>query len=287
MTCTRAVWLLPSPAGLSQWFASGISEVSRFSCMEFPDVHGVYDYAGPPDSSRCRCWTCGLPRWVQRRRPDCKFSKLDTQPIFSPVYASLDTSQRPAQNSGPSGSLLLSRKALSSSAPCRFIPAHTHIFFPPRFEVVAEQENADGFSSHAGHQFALHRFLGYQTYGPTGAAFRRVATHHGDNPLPLAGIQHRCGAGPLLFVERRLPAALLVTMAEFPNGLRSQRNHIGNTRCADALGQLQQRQGAKDDPNLLNAATQQSGQFVLILLWNMDAQRWTTHAPSMRQNNST
>ena len=51
-TCTRAVWLLPSPAGLSQRIASGISEVSRFSCMEFPDVHGVYDYAGPSDNSR-------------------------------------------------------------------------------------------------------------------------------------------------------------------------------------------------------------------------------------------
>ncbi len=24
----------------------------RFSCMEFPDVHGVYDYAGPSDNSR-------------------------------------------------------------------------------------------------------------------------------------------------------------------------------------------------------------------------------------------
>src|SRR6516164_2862569 len=98
--------------------------------MEFPDVHGVYDYAGPPNSSRCRCWACGLPRSVQRRRPDCKFSKLDTQPILSPVYASLDTSQRPAQNSGPSGSLLLSREALSSSIPCRFIPAHVAVGMP-------------------------------------------------------------------------------------------------------------------------------------------------------------
>jgi CHASE3 domain sensor protein len=49
---------------------------------------------------------------------------------ISPVYASLDTSQCPAQNSGPSGSLLLSREALSSSPLCRFIPAHTPHFFP-------------------------------------------------------------------------------------------------------------------------------------------------------------
>src|SRR6516225_2817711 len=96
--------------------------------MEFPDVHGVYDYAGPSGNSRKRCRACGLPQWVRRRRPDYKFSKLDTQPIFSPVYASLETSRNPMQNSGPSGSLLLSRKALSSSTPCRFIPAHTHRF---------------------------------------------------------------------------------------------------------------------------------------------------------------
>jgi hypothetical protein len=60
--------------------------------------------------------------------------------------------------------------------------------------------------------------------------------------------------GSLPFVKRRLQAALLVTMA---------------------------------DPNLLYAATQQSGQFLLILLWDIDAQRWTTHASSMRPNNST
>src|SRR4029077_3958480 len=36
----------------------------------------------------------------------------------------LSTSRYPAQDSRPSGSLLLSRKALSSSASCRFSPAH-------------------------------------------------------------------------------------------------------------------------------------------------------------------
>ena len=128
----RAVWLLPSLAGLSRRrIASGVSEASRFSCTECPDVLGVYDYAGPTRSSRSRCWSCCLPPFGQRRHPDCRFSKLDTQPIFSPVYASLDVSQHPAQNSGPSGSLLLSRKALSSSIPCRFSPAHPNLLFYP------------------------------------------------------------------------------------------------------------------------------------------------------------
>jgi hypothetical protein len=78
----------------------GISKVSRFSCMEFLDVLGVYDYAGPPLSSRYRSWACCLPLFGQRRRPDCRFSKLNTQPIYTPVYASVDTSQCRTQKLG-------------------------------------------------------------------------------------------------------------------------------------------------------------------------------------------
>ena len=59
----EAARLAPSPAGLSRSFASGLSKVSRFSCMEFPDVHGVCDYTGPPSNLRWRCWSCGLPQW--------------------------------------------------------------------------------------------------------------------------------------------------------------------------------------------------------------------------------
>ena len=112
------------------WFTSSISEVSRFSCTELLDVRGVYDYAGPARSSRYRSRSCCLPLCRQRRRPDCNFSKLDTQPIYAPVYASISTSRRVLQNSGPSGSLLLPRKALSSSTLCRFIPALRQLFLP-------------------------------------------------------------------------------------------------------------------------------------------------------------
>ena len=43
------------------WFTSGTSEVSRFSCMEFPDVRGVYDYAGPTRDLRWPPCSHGLP----------------------------------------------------------------------------------------------------------------------------------------------------------------------------------------------------------------------------------
>jgi hypothetical protein len=60
----------------------------------------------------------------KRQRPDCIFSELNTQPTCTPVYASLNTSRCATQNSGPSGSLLLSRRTLAFPASCRFIPAH-------------------------------------------------------------------------------------------------------------------------------------------------------------------
>src|SRR5450759_3387939 len=76
-TCTRAVWLLPSPADLLPDWAAGASEVSRFSCMKFLGVSGVFDYAGLTRDSRSRLCSCCLPRLQARGRPDCIFSELN------------------------------------------------------------------------------------------------------------------------------------------------------------------------------------------------------------------
>ena len=51
-TCARTVGLWPSPAGLRSSFPTGVSEVSRFSCMKFLGVSGVFDYAGLTRDSR-------------------------------------------------------------------------------------------------------------------------------------------------------------------------------------------------------------------------------------------
>jgi len=51
-TNTRAVRPKPSPAVLQLILTAGISEVSRFSCMKFLGVSGVFDYAGLGSDSR-------------------------------------------------------------------------------------------------------------------------------------------------------------------------------------------------------------------------------------------
>jgi hypothetical protein len=122
-TFMQALRPQPSPAVLLL-LPAGVSEVSRFSCMKLPGVSGVYDYAGPSRDSRYRSRPCCLPPMQKRQRPDCIFSEFNTQPTCTPVYASLLTSRSATQNSGPSGSLLLSRRTLAFPASCRFIPAH-------------------------------------------------------------------------------------------------------------------------------------------------------------------
>src|SRR5215831_2131266 len=134
--------------------------------------------------------------------------------------------------------------------------ATTHIFFPPRLEIVAQQENSNGFPSYARYQFAFDGFFRYQTHGPTGATFRGTAAYHRNQALFLAIVENLGCSRPLSFVQRPLQPALLVTTANIAYGLGSEWDYIGDLRCADALRQLQQNQGAQDNPNLLDAAAQ-------------------------------
>src|SRR6266568_4220648 len=124
-TCMRAVWPEPSPAVLLPSLAAGISEVSRFSCMKFLGVS----------------WGLRLRRTEQETRmiasahvACCDYKRVGVliasfrssiaQPTYTPVYASLCTSRYPTQNSGPSESLVLSRRVSSTPASYRFSPAH-------------------------------------------------------------------------------------------------------------------------------------------------------------------
>src|SRR5258708_29044928 len=95
--------------------------------MKFLDVSGVFDYAGLGRCSRYRACSCCLPHITRASASGLSVYGAEYPPRLSSVYASLSTSRYPAQDSRPSGSLLLSRKELSSSASCRFIPAHRKV----------------------------------------------------------------------------------------------------------------------------------------------------------------
>src|SRR5450759_554384 len=76
------VRLSPFPAGLPVLLAAN-HEVSRFSCIQFLSVRGVYDYAGPPADSRLRRPVCCLPHLSRRSASRIGVSKIDTQPTDS------------------------------------------------------------------------------------------------------------------------------------------------------------------------------------------------------------
>jgi hypothetical protein len=86
----------------------------RISLVKFLGVPGVFDYAGLNRSSRYRACSCCLPRISRTSASGLHLFGAEYPPRLSSVYASLSTSRYPVQDSRPSGSLLLSRKALSS-----------------------------------------------------------------------------------------------------------------------------------------------------------------------------
>jgi hypothetical protein len=125
-TCMRAVWPEPSPADLLPDWAAGVSEVSRFSCMKFLGVQWGLRPRQTEQKLALSLLSMLPSAHIYRVgvRVVCFRGSMATPPILYLRFAgSLAVS---AQDSRPSGSLLLSRKALSSSTSCRFIPAHKY-----------------------------------------------------------------------------------------------------------------------------------------------------------------
>src|SRR5207253_2492767 len=125
-TSLRAVWFLPSPAGLLPGLTAGVSEVSRFSCMKFLDVPWGLRPRRTEQELALSLLSMLPSAHINRVgvRVVCFRGSIPTPPILYLRFAGSLTVA--AQDSRPSGSLLLSCKASSSSASCRFIPAHKY-----------------------------------------------------------------------------------------------------------------------------------------------------------------
>src|SRR5215470_2796548 len=81
-TFAWAVRLSPSPTVLLPGLTAGVSEVSRFSCMKFIGVSGVFDYAGPNRDSRYRPCLCSHSHIFKTVASGMIFSQLDTHPTY-------------------------------------------------------------------------------------------------------------------------------------------------------------------------------------------------------------
>jgi hypothetical protein len=77
------------PPSCDSNLAAGVREVSRFSCMKFLGVPGVFDYAGPSGDSRYRLRSCCLPRITRTSASGLHLFGAEYPPRLSSVYASL------------------------------------------------------------------------------------------------------------------------------------------------------------------------------------------------------
>jgi hypothetical protein len=124
-TYTRAVWPEPSPTDLLSGCTAGVSEVSRFSCRKFLGVFwGLRLRRTDRELALSPPFLLPSAHYKNVGVRVASFRSSIAQPTYPPVYASPCTSRYATQNSGPSGSLVLARRASSTPASYRFIPAH-------------------------------------------------------------------------------------------------------------------------------------------------------------------
>src|ERR1700683_376197 len=113
-----------------------------------------------------------------------------------------------------------------------------HIFFPPRLQLVALEQNPDCFAAHLGHQLALDGFFHNQTHRPTGPPFRCLTANHGNEALLLRIVEYLVGPWALLIVEGALQTITVVAMGDLTDRLGRKRDGLRDARRRDAIGKL-------------------------------------------------
>ena len=160
-----------------------------------------------------------------------------------------------------------------------FSSATHHIFFPPRLQVVAFEQDPDCLPTDAGNQFALDGLLDHQAHRPTCAAFRRITAHHRDDALLLGIVENLLGPGPLLVIQGAIQAATAVTVSDLADSLRGERQRLRDSGRGSAPGELSESQGAQDDAYLLNAGSQELLEAGAVLRLDLDGDWASRHTP--------
>ncbi len=128
------------------------------------------------------------------------------------------------------------------------------------------QQNPDGLASDLGDQLALDRFLGHESHGPAGIAFRGIGANHGDDPLALTLVQPHGRTGALPVVQRSVQPNVLVATTNLTDRFGSEPDIGGHLRRRLALVQQGESQRTENDTNLLDAATEKAAQLVSVRL---------------------
>ena len=91
---------------------------------------------------------------------------------------------------------------------------------------------------------------------PTGPAFRRFTTDHGNDALLLGAVENLLGSRPLFGVNGGTQTITDVAMGDLADCLSGKGKCLRDLRCGEAVGKLAQRKRSQDDAYLLNAPSQ-------------------------------
>ena len=116
---------------------SGTGEVSRFSCMLFLRVRGVYDYGGLDQCSLSASADVAFSVSLKDRRPRLGFRSSIPGPRMPLSTLQSEPHDSNCKTQGQDGLLFLSCRTLSFPATCGFIPA---LCLPPNSINCAQKE---------------------------------------------------------------------------------------------------------------------------------------------------
>ena len=103
-----------------------------------------------------------------------------------------------------------------------------HMFFPPRLQVVAFEQDSNGFTANLWNQLPLDGLLGNQSNCPSGSPLGCSTARHRDNPLLFGCAQYGLGAMPRTLIQRPIHSAFQITLADIAYCLRCQSKALGD-----------------------------------------------------------
>jgi hypothetical protein len=141
---------------------------------------------------------------------------------------------------------------------------HAPHFFPPRLEVVVQEQKADGFSPHLRDQWAFDGFLGDQPIRPAGTPGGRIAADHRDEAWPPAFRPQCLCSGPRLILEGSVQTEFLVAASDLPDRFRGQLHRGRDCGNGLAVRKWAKGQPSQDHAPWLNAAAQHGIQNLTV-----------------------
>src|ERR1039458_6509787 len=138
-----------------------------------------------------------------------------------------------------------------------FSSATHHIFFPPRFQFVALQQDADRLPAHLRRQFPPDRFGGDEPHCPSRLALGRRTTDNGDDPLTLSRVKSALLTRSRLFMQRRFQSFLFVAPGDGSHSLRRHARIVRNLCRLLSFVKLAKNRSAPQHPRRFTPLRQQ------------------------------